>query len=87
MNWIKILAWTSGPVGVLVRYGLNSLGVWLIARGFMTDDGWAQISGGLLSALPVIIGTINSSPAVKKAAAAQLPDVVSVETTKGTIRG
>lgn len=82
MNIATFLAWFSGPVNAAIRYGLTALGTWLIAKG--VDQGAAeQIIGGLIAAIPSILGILTSIAPVKKVAAAQLPDVAAVQTKSG----
>lgn len=83
MQW---LSWMSGPIGALARYALSGLGVWLVAKGF-DQSAVEQIIGGLLAVIPSALGVLVSTASVQKKAVAQLPEVVSVETKTGSIRG
>lgn len=83
MQW---LSWMSGPIGAAARYMLTALGVWLVSKGF-DQSAVEQIIGGLLAIVPSAIGVIVSTASAKKQAVAAMPDVLSVETKKGSIRG
>lgn len=51
----------TGPFLVtVIRYGLNAVGVWLVANGYLAEDTWQVIGGALLSIVMALMGGADS---------------------------
>lgn len=72
---LSFLPLLSGPLNALVRYGLTAAGGLMVGRGFITEEAWQYISGGLLIMAPTWIGTALSTQKAKIVTVADIPGV------------
>lgn len=53
----------TGPFLItIIRYGLVSLGVWLVSNGYLSEEVWQQVLGGLMA---IILAFMGGAEAVK----------------------
>lgn len=85
---------TPAFIVTIVRYALVAAGTWLVANGYMTEEVWQQVLGGLMAIILAFMGgadatkdkaTIDgkSVDVAKLPAAVRSPLEAAVPATKG----
>ncbi len=62
MNSIASRIFTGPFLITIIRYALVALGTWLVSNGYLTEEVWQQVLGGLLA---IVLAFMGGSEAAK----------------------
>ncbi len=62
MNSIASRVFTGPFLITIIRYGLVALGAWLVSNGYLTEEVWQQVVGGILA---IVLAFMGGSEAAK----------------------